>query len=942
MNLTKEQSQAINLEKGNILVSAGAGSGKTEVLSERIIRKIKDGISLDNLLVLTFTNLAALMMKERIRKKLIKNDLKDALLEIDSAHIMTFDAFSLEVVNSNYFLLGLQGKISILDDSVFKLKQIDFLEEIFEEEYQRKEEDFLLLINLNVVKGDNSLKKNLLELYKVINNEKDAIINLDEKNLRKKFLKGLDDYEKMIEEKKDELTAIVNNFPDEKFREKLLNSDDLLNNNFSYRGDYKEANEEFKNKKAEIKALLKTNLTKEEYIKFYDEVHDINRVLVRIIKKLHDKMCSFYKNSLTFPFDEVAYMLVDLLENHPSVRYSLKEQFNEILIDEYQDTSDIQERAMNLISRDNLYMVGDIKQSIYRFRNANPKNFQEKFEKYSKEIGGSLVRMDDNFRSRSEVIDVVNEIFKKIMTPKMGGADYFNDHIIKASNPMYEKDEIYKTECFTYKKGKNPYKQEATIIAEDILKKVGKLKLVSGKTATYNDFAILLPVTGDFIKYKEVLNKYQIPVKEERDRDVVNDDMFLVIKNILTLINEDIKSKKFKYGYVSVSRSFLFEKNDDLIYKEITETYDEELLSKILSLKNFLKYYPLKDLLDEVFLIFEFPKALNRLGDIEENLEIFFMMKNTLKSFNDSNLLLEDFLRYIEYIKEYALKYKIKMDASSKEGVLLLNSHKSKGLEFPICYMGSLSKTRSAKELREKINYHSNYGFVFPLKQNNLLIENPVKTMLKEVIENEEISERLRIFYVTLTRACEKMIFIREERDFDNKFNRYDSFLKYLNIKEEKRENFKNYLEVQKLNTKPLEPKIEENNIKTTYIKDHLSFKNQELQEEGIELHKLFEYSDFKTSDNQYIKCFLNHFSKDFLKSLKEYEFIDAEGHGIIDLILIYEEEILVIDYKANNIYLDKYQKQVTRYMNHLKNITDKTIKGFLYSIKEDKVLEIK
>ncbi|HIT10281.1 MAG TPA: UvrD-helicase domain-containing protein, partial [Candidatus Onthousia faecigallinarum] len=199
---TEEQQQAIDREGENILVSAGAGSGKTAVLTERVLRKIKEGISIKQLLILTFTNKAAMEMKERIRKKLAKEHLQDQLDQIDSSYITTFDAFSLAIVKKYSDVLGVSKQVKIMEESILRLKKKEILEEIFDAYYQNPTPSFEHLIYYFCFKGDDSLKEKILSL----NEKLDLIIEKEE------YLKDyLDTYynEKIVEERVEEYLALI-------------------------------------------------------------------------------------------------------------------------------------------------------------------------------------------------------------------------------------------------------------------------------------------------------------------------------------------------------------------------------------------------------------------------------------------------------------------------------------------------------------------------------------------------------------------------------------------------------------------------------------------------------------------------------------------------------------------------------------------------------------
>ena len=233
---------------------------------------------------------------------------------------------------------------------------------------------------------------------------------------------------------------------------------------------------------------------------------------------MFDKKLNKYKETNNmYEFTDIAILAINLVENNPEVKKELMSRFNEILLDEYQDTSDLQEKFISCISNNNVYMVGDIKQSIYRFRNANPYIFKNKYDAYSLSNGGIKIDLMKNFRSRREVLENINEIFNHIMDDKIGGAEYQNGHQMIFGNTTYEEngktDNNYNFEFYNYTYDKNgKFKREEIeifLIAKDIKEKVNSNYQVYDKdkgilrNITYNDFVILMDRSKNFSLYKK-------------------------------------------------------------------------------------------------------------------------------------------------------------------------------------------------------------------------------------------------------------------------------------------------------------------------------------------------------------------------------------------------------------------------------------------------------
>ena len=477
-NWTKEQSDAIYKTGTNIIVSAGAGSGKTAVLSERVIEKLKSGIHINELLILTFTKAAASEMKERIRKKIKKiPELSKELDLIDASYITTFDSFAMSIVKKYHYLLNVSKNISIIESSVIEIKKKNILDNIMDYYYSSNDPRFIKLINNFCIKDDLNVKEGIL----LINNKLDLRIdkieylksyvsnNYESTKIKKdinKYILLLKEKIEIIKSQVDNLSLYLDNdyitlvndslyglFNSETYEEIKAYS------NISLPRLPKGVSEDAKKEKESLgKLLTKLNelcpYTNEEEI--YNSIlstKDTVSIICEIIIKLHNEIMEYKKINDIYEFNDIAIMAINVLDNM-EVRNELKYHFKEIMVDEYQDTNDLQEAFINKIENNNVYMVGDIKQSIYRFRNANPYIFKNKYDNYSKNNGGIKIDLLKNFRSRSEVLDNINTIFNLIMDDEIGGADYISTHQMVFGNNTYINEgktkEDYNLEVLTY------------------------------------------------------------------------------------------------------------------------------------------------------------------------------------------------------------------------------------------------------------------------------------------------------------------------------------------------------------------------------------------------------------------------------------------------------------------------------------------------------------
>ena len=479
--MTKEQQDAINLEGKNIIVSAGAGSGKTAVLTERTLRKLKSGIHINELLILTFTNAAAAEMKERIRKAINKNpNLEEEATLIDGAYITTFDSFSLSIVKKYHTRLNITSNIKITDEVIIDIKKNKILDDIMDKYYLSPKEDFTKLIQDFCLKDDKDLKKYILSTYKKIelkyNKEKYLEEYMSSYFTEENISKFIKEYLDLINSYRKNISNLITDLNDyfdgdyvsaiEDQLSKLLHASSYeeIASSLDFRSlkpvpkaspeEGKKIKETISAQIKELKSLL-IYQTEEEMKEEILSTKSNVKVIIDIIKDLDKQLTLYKQENEIYNFNDIARLAIKVVTDFKDVREELTNSFNEILVDEYQDTSDTQEMFISLISKNNVYMVGDIKQSIYRFRNANPYIFKNKYDTYRDTDAGIKIDLVKNFRSRKEVLDNINILFDLIMDDEIGGADYKASHRMVFGNNTYLEQgyttQDYNLSVLTYK-----------------------------------------------------------------------------------------------------------------------------------------------------------------------------------------------------------------------------------------------------------------------------------------------------------------------------------------------------------------------------------------------------------------------------------------------------------------------------------------------------------
>ena len=845
---TDEQQAAIDKKGSNILVAAAAGSGKTAVLVERIIKKIiVDRVDIDKILVVTFTNAAASEMRERILEAIYKKieenpedaNLQKQIILLNKSSICTIDSFCLDVIRNNFYEIDISANARVADSTEMLLLKQEVLDDMFEDKYISGDKDFLDLIDTYTkYNKDEDLKELILKIYTYIQaspfpeewlNEKVEMFDIEGKytnfsdtpwgkiiiknvsdilengilkleSIRNKmtrfpelekfintinidlvdyyFLKdNLNDWDKCVK-------AIValkdkrNNWPTDK---KVTN--DLKDEAKNIRDSVKE---EFK----KVKELL--NCTSDEAIADINFMYNILNKLKNIILEFSEKFYQKKREKNIMDFNDMEHLALKILVKKDEagnvvkteVAKKYEEKFEEIAIDEYQDSNLVQEYILTSVSKgNNVFMVGDVKQSIYKFRQARPQLFIEKYNKYKLEPEAGedrKIQLFKNFRSREEVINNINLMFDRIMDDTIGGASYKVSHRMVYGNPMYQGDgdngvnnnfEVYSYLNDTiFKKDE----VEAFIIASDIKNKIINGYPIFGKDtkgirkAKYSDFAILLDSSKSFELYKKILEYNDIPTSIVKSVNLTDGEVITIIKNIIGFIikiKDNVIDNEFKKLFISIARSFLFNLDDNIIFDYFLNNNfkDSDIYKISYGITKDLDAISLDEIIDIIIDKYDFYNKLFLLGDYSSNIIRIDKLKEITSNLTNLDYDIYKYSEYLEDIIESGMKIEYNVTESSNNTVKIMTIHASKGLEFNVCYYGGLYSKFNIREAISKFSYDDKYGIIIPYKDKflyNTIYHN--LSYRNYVLEN--ISERIRLFYVALTRAKEKMIFICMDR----------------------------------------------------------------------------------------------------------------------------------------------------------------------------------
>ena len=882
---TEEQKQAIYEAGSNILVAAAAGSGKTAVLVERIINKIiNENIDIDKLLVVTFTNAAASEMRERVLNAIYKKideepeneKLQRQITLLNKASICTIDSFCLDVVRNNFFEIDIAQNFRIGDTTEIEILKQDVIEDLFEEKYEAEDKDFIKLINTYTsYKDDTPLKELILKIYTYIQSnpfpekwldEKVEMFNLSDKLdndfaqtiwgklLLKQVKEIVEDSQLKLETEKDNL----NQYPElVKYFQIICDDIDQLEMLKINLDSWDKAceiasNIKFKtwvtDKKITLEAKdiakatrdeAKTNLKKvtEKILIFNSReanedingMYDVLKKLENIILEFGKKFEKRKKDKNIVDFSDVEHYALKILlkeDGTPSeIAKKYQEKFEEIAIDEYQDSNLVQEYILTSISRgNNVFMVGDVKQSIYKFRQARPELFLEKYKNYkTKNIKTDAedlkIQLFKNFRSRKEVLDFSNEIFENIMSEELGELNYTKEEFLNLGasyedtnqdlraeidiltiddeEDLASEQEARTTVSNTYEieneedgdeiERVENIELEAKFVANRIKQLIdNKFQIYDAKKQEkrdikYKDIVVLLRSTKEPapIFEKEILN-LGMPVFSDSSAEYLESIEIQTIMSLLKIIDNPLQ----EIPLVTIMRSSIGGFTDnELVEIRLSDKYDNfyntilkakknvekalrEKIDKFLdNLEMWRKEQEYLSLDELIWKIYNDTGYYNYVGLMtngelrQANLKMLFVRAKQCESISFKGLF--NFINYIEKVKTSSKDMdSAKIIGENDDVIRIMSIHKSKGLEFPVVFLSGTGKQFNMQDLNNKILLHPEIGIGVKYIDYDRQIE--YDTLSKQAMKNqimlETLSEEMRVLYVALTRAKEKLI----------------------------------------------------------------------------------------------------------------------------------------------------------------------------------------
>ena len=869
---TAEQIQAIYSSGQNILVSASAGSGKTFVMAERILDQLTRGVEIRQLFISTFTVKAATELKERLEKKIsqqiqetkeveLKKHLGRQLADLPNAAIGTMDSFTQKFLTKHGYLLDLAPNFRILEnESEQLLLKNDVFGQVFESHYQSKEQKQFSQLVKNFAgksKDARGLRKQIYMIYDFLQSTSNP-----QAWLETSFLKGFEEAdftvskEKLADAIKEKLWDLenffryhLNNDAKEFGKAAYLEAVQQVLDEIgalTYESTFNQYQEVLErvvsiskdkggraltnaSRKAELQALKEAynQERKEKFeklialndqitlLKFQEDYHQESWDLAKTFQAFMSDFVSAYRKRKreenAFEFADISHYTIEILESFPQVRQEYQERFHEVMVDEYQDTNHIQERMLELLSNGhNRFMVGDIKQSIYRFRQADPQIFNEKFHSFAQDDKeGQLILLKENFRSSSEVLDATNDVFKHLMDEEVGEISYDGMHQLVFGNTDIQANPENKAKVLLYDKDDDSDDDEELVTN----KLTGEMRMVlkeiihlhNDKGVPFKDIALLTASRSRNDQVLLALSEYGIPVKTDGAQSNYLQSLEVqVMLDTLRVIHNPLqdfalvalmKSPMFSFDEDELARLAL-QKSEDKVqenfYEKLVNAQEKIGLQKDLikaelqkklgffmetvqDWRLYSKTHSLYDLIWKIYsdrFYYDYVGALPNGQARQANLYALALRADQFEKSNFKGL--SRFIRMIDQVLEAQHDLANVAVAPPKDSVELMSIHKSKGLEFPYVFILNIDQQFNKQDSMSEVILSRRNGlglkYVARVATNakeeyvpstiKLSIPSLTYTQNEEELQLASYSELMRLLYVAMTRAEKKLYLV--------------------------------------------------------------------------------------------------------------------------------------------------------------------------------------
>ena len=870
---TAEQIQAIYTAEQNILVSASAGSGKTFVMAERILDQLARGVEISQLFISTFTVKAATELKERLEKKIsqqiqetddvdLKQHLGRQLANLPNAAIGTMDSFTQKFLGKHGYLIDIAPNFRILqNESEQLILKNEVFHQVFEDHYQdENKEKFSRLVKNFAGRGkdERGLRQQVYKIYDFLQSASSP-----QKWLSNSFLKGFEkadftsEKEKLIVEIQQALWDLetffryhldndAKEFPKAAYLEAVQNVLDQIGSlnhesdsqayqevlarvvaiskekngralaNSSRKADLKPLadayNEERKSQFAKLGQLADQITILDYQERYHEETWGLAQTFQTFMSDFVEAYRERKRQENAFEFADISHYTIEILENFPQVREAYQERFHEVMVDEYQDTNHIQERMLELLSNGhNRFMVGDIKQSIYRFRQADPQIFNEKFQRYAQNPQeGKLILLKENFRSSSEVLSATNDVFERLMDQEVGEINYDSMHQLVFANIKLTPNPENKAEFLLYDKDDSGQEEEESQAETKltgemrlVIKEI--LKLHQEKGVAFKEIALLTSSRSRNDQILLALSEYGIPVKTDGEQNNYLQSLEVqVMLDTLRVIHNPLQD----YALVALMKSPMFDFDEDelarLSLQKVEDKVQENLYEKLVNAQKqatsqkelihtelaeklnqfmdildswrlYAKTHSLYDLIWKIYndrFYYDYVGALPNGPARQANLYALALRADQFEKSNFKGL--SRFIRMIDQVLEAQHDLASVAVAPPKDAVELMTIHKSKGLEFPYVFILNMDQDFNKQDSMSDVilSRQNGLGVKYIAKVETGAVEAHYPKTIKlsipslTYIQNEKelqlasYSEQMRLLYVAMTRAERKLYLV--------------------------------------------------------------------------------------------------------------------------------------------------------------------------------------
>lgn len=920
---TPAQKSAIDTRDCNVLVSAAAGSGKTAVLVERIISMITDpdkNIDIDRLVVVTFTKAAAAQMKDKIRKALDSmldenpgnvNLLRQITL-LNNAQITTIDSFCLWIIRNHFPEVNLDPGFRIMDEGEKKLIENDVLEDVLEEFYAEADEEFFNLVDaFGMGRDDSGLVSIIDKIYRFSRSNPwidewfdECMLVYDDETYDNPAIKELyDSIKNALFDYRDKYNRLVDICSEPAgpaaytgaLQSDLLGINEMINSqNF---GELGRRIRIFSFEALSRKKDAGADQDIKEYVKgqrklFKDYIGRLNdkiflkddegifsdmqgagiqiRTLLKVAKVYAKRVSEVKREKGIIDFNDMEHLALSILVKkedgklvYTETADKLANRFEEILIDEYQDSNQLQEVILNAVSKtrlsgenNNIYMVGDVKQSIYKFRLACPELFIEKYDTYGETGDNVRIELQKNFRSRENVLECANDVFSHIMNKNFSGIGYDESVRLNAGFPYPEySDSNYgdganKSTDVILISSENEEEATTRELEADRLAKLIEGIVASGvnvydadkniyRPAEYRDIVILTrSVTGWADTFADALMDRGIPAYTDSSTGYFSVREIQVILSMLTIVDNPVQEISLAAAMMSyfggftaaelgmvrkLGREYVDKNVHNNLYEhlkavaviggedKIQETDVKQLsgkcalfLAKLTLYRDKSSVEPLYDLCWEMIYdsgYYDYVGTMPAGAQRQANLNVLLERAAGYGKSSYSGLF--NFLRYIERLKKFDEDFAEGAASLDNENLVrIMSIHKSKGLEFPIVILAGAHKSINFMDATAPVLVDQNLGIAVDYVDLKRRTKTPtiIKGAMARRIVRESIAEEERLLYVAMTRAREKLIITGVVKDADKTLDKYRGRAEQLAadgmLSFADSENIKNYLDM--------------------------------------------------------------------------------------------------------------------------------------------------